>query len=296
MDLPLLLSNNFLTSIPNFTPKGLQLMSDNDVNQSIECIELFKTKVNNTDVSNISDDLVLVQKYTLKVCETFICALRLRKGSGNNLEICQDVATIISNTIEIFQEIWKLIRKDKKAISHANDILQDMESEVVNEKPSNENSSFFNKAKAYENPSNENSSCFGKAKTHENPSNENSSCFGKAKTHENPSNENSSCFGKAKTHENPSNENSSCFGKAKTHENPSNENSSFFGKAKAHENPSNENSSCFGKAKTHENPSNENSSFFGKAKAYFALFDSSKIYVIVGIALVLGLIVLKIRR
>nr|XP_047134990.1 uncharacterized protein LOC105847848 [Hydra vulgaris] len=149
MDLALMLSNNFLTSVPNFTPERLQFMSNNDINQSIECIEFLKTKVNNTDVSNRGDNLVLVKKYTLKVCETFICALRLRRGSGNTLEICQDVATIISNAKELCEDIWKLIQKDKKAISFGNEILQKVEREVVNENPSNENSSFFGKVKAY---------------------------------------------------------------------------------------------------------------------------------------------------
>ena len=86
-------------------------MSTQLFDETIESLEIVKKRVNDIDVSQNNPNWQKLQTFAIKLCETLICAYRLRKGLGNIIEVCQDVVTIIRNATETIVGIGNIIRE-----------------------------------------------------------------------------------------------------------------------------------------------------------------------------------------
>ena len=100
-----------ISCVSNFTPERLQSISTHLLDETIESLEIVKKKVNGIDVSQNNPNWQKLKTFSIKFCETLICAFRLRKGLGNGIEVCQDVATIIRNATETIVGNGNIIRE-----------------------------------------------------------------------------------------------------------------------------------------------------------------------------------------
>jgi hypothetical protein len=147
MALDLLVNN--LSCVSNLTPEWLQSMTPRQVDDTIQCFDYFKNKINCSDVPQNDPNLHKLKNSTGKFCETMICAFRLIKGCGNTIEICQNVATIAKNTIDTVVTIANIIRENlpNKANAKAIEMINQAENSF-NATPEG-NQSLFDKVKSF---------------------------------------------------------------------------------------------------------------------------------------------------